>query len=414
MQPITLSHVWKRYQLGSKHDSLRDAIPALLKRMSGRNGHALRDGEFWALQDVSFTVARGETLGIVGPNGAGKSTILKLLSRICEQTQGDIAVRGRLAALIEVGAGFHPDLTGRENIYLNGTIMGLRRREIDRLFDSIVAFSELEQFLDMPVKRYSSGMTVRLGFAVAAHVSPEILLIDEVLAVGDLAFQQKCYQRIQDLKAAGTTIVFISHNLEAVEQLCDRALLLERGQVAREGEPASVLACYRVDVLSRHRAKMRLPHGDQVEARALEDAAITQVLLSDDSGRSVERLRTGARARLAITVRANRPLREPRLQVSISRADGLLCHAASSDASALPDPWGPGETLVALRYDALALLPNVYRVGVQLYEGHNPIPLCRLDEPLYFTMVSESRERGTVQLAHHWDAEGIPASQEAG
>jgi len=232
MNPIAFDHVWKRYQLGSKHDSLRDAIPALLKRWTSRNGHELKDGEFWALRDVSFSVTPKETVGIIGPNGAGKSTILKLLSRISKQTIGDVRVKGRLAALIEIGAGFHPDLTGRENVYLNGTIMGLRHRQINRLFEAIVEFSELGKFLDMPVKRYSSGMVVRLGFAIAAHVNPEVLLVDEVLAVGDLSFQQKCYQRILDLKARGTTIIFISHKLDEVRKVADSITVTSTGSLA--------------------------------------------------------------------------------------------------------------------------------------------------------------------------------------
>src|SRR3989338_7304140 len=299
MHPIEFSHVWKRYRIGSKHDSLRDAIPAMFKRFTGRNGHELKEGEFWALKDVSFDVKKGETLGIIGPNGAGKSTILKLLSRISKQTQGDIVTRGRLAALIEVGAGFHQDLTGRENIYLNGTIMGMRHKEIDRLFDSIVAFSELEKFLDMPVKRYSSGMTVRLGFAVAAHVDPELLLVDEVLAVGDLSFQQKCYQRILDLKERGTTIVFISHNLEAVQRLCSRVLLLHEGQIIRESGPVETISYYRQDVLKKRQFVMKKGKG-QVAVHASNDTELTTVQLLNADGQPRELFETGETMRVQV------------------------------------------------------------------------------------------------------------------
>ena len=252
--PIVFKKVWKRYRIGSKHDTLRDAIPAFFKRLADRNGHGPVEGEFWALKDVSFEVGYGEAVGIVGPNGAGKSTILKLLSRITEQTRGIVKVRGRLAALIELGGGFHPDLTGAENIYLQGTMLGLRRADIKRQYDSIVAFSELEPFLYTPVKRYSSGMVMRLGFAVAAHIQPEVLLIDEILAVGDLSFQQKCFQRIKRLKRQGTTLIFISHNLAAVEKLCDRVLLLKKGQVAGEGDPATLIERYQEEVLGREKS----------------------------------------------------------------------------------------------------------------------------------------------------------------
>src|SRR5215470_13398718 len=203
-----------------------------------------RQEEFWALHEVSFQVERGEALGIIGHNGAGKSTILKLLSRITVPSAGELMINGRLSALIEVGSGFHPELTGRENIYLNGSILGMMRREITKKLDSIVDFAELRQFIDTPVKRYSSGMYVRLGFSIAAHLNPDILLLDEVLAVGDAAFQRKCIQRITELKKNGTTIVFISHDLRAVQQLCDRVILLKKGQIEADGAPAETIELY--------------------------------------------------------------------------------------------------------------------------------------------------------------------------
>jgi ABC-type polysaccharide/polyol phosphate transport system ATPase subunit len=209
-------------------------------RLPGERRAAPRD--FWALRDVSFEVQRGEALGIIGPNGAGKSTLLKLLASITTPTEGEIVIRGRLAALIEVGSGFHPELTGRENVYLSGAILGMKRREIAHKFDRIVEFAGVARFIEMPVKWYSSGMYVRLGFAIAAHLDPDILLLDEVLAVGDAAFQEQCLARIRELRRAGTTAVFISHDLTAVEQLCDRVLLIEGGQIARSGMAVEVVA----------------------------------------------------------------------------------------------------------------------------------------------------------------------------
>jgi len=200
--------------------------------------------DFWALRDVSFNVATGDVLGIVGRNGAGKSTLLKVLSRITQPTSGRARLRGRVASLLEVGTGFHPELSGRENIFLNGAILGMRRAEIARKFDEIVAFAEIEQFLDTPVKRYSSGMYVRLAFAVAAHLEPEILIVDEVLAVGDAAFQKRCLGKMTEVARGGRTILFVSHNMSAVQTLCGRAVLLEKGSVAAIGEPAEVLARY--------------------------------------------------------------------------------------------------------------------------------------------------------------------------
>jgi len=370
--------------------TLRDAIPALLRRVTGRNGYALQDDEFWALKDVSFDVKRGETLGIIGPNGAGKSTMLKLLSRISKQTKGEITVQGRLAALIEVGAGFHHDLTGRENIYLNGTILGMRSKEIDRLFDSIVAFSELERFLDMPVKRYSSGMTVRLGFSVAAHLKPENLLIDEVLAVGDLSFQQKCFQRIADLKAQDTTIIFISHNLEAVQRLCDRVILLNEGQAVHEGDAVDTVAYYRREVLRYRRSakEQRLIRSATGTANGIE---LTRVALLDASGQPSERLETGQPMRVELAYRTLRPVRNPSVAVTIERLDGLVCHEASTRHAGLAwDAW-TGAGSLTLEYDELALLPNTYHVVVSVFEGHHLAPIAVVRGRLYFNVTSPQR-----------------------
>jgi len=201
--------------------------------------------EFWAVREVSFEVKRGEALGIIGHNGAGKSTILKLLASITAPSAGEITINGRAAALIEVGSGFHPELTGRENVYLSGSILGMPRNEIGQKIESIIDFAEIREFIDIPVKRYSSGMYVRLGFAIAAHLEPEILLLDEVLAVGDMAFQRKCLDRVRALRQAGRTIVFISHDLNAVEALCDRVLLMQRGEVIADGPPGEVIGQYK-------------------------------------------------------------------------------------------------------------------------------------------------------------------------
>jgi len=242
---VAVERVSKKFRRGELHDSLRDLVPALLARAVRRFPRPeLAAREFWALDDVSFAVGRGEALGVVGGNGAGKSTLLKLLSRILRPTRGAVRIRGRLSALIEVSAGFHPDLTGRENVFLYGTILGMSREDIRRRFDAIVAFSGLEEFIDTPVKRYSSGMFARLGFSVAAHVDPDILLVDEVLSVGDLVFQRRCMDRMREVIGRGTTVVFVSHNLRAVSELCTRALLLDHGRVAAEGEPGRVVEAY--------------------------------------------------------------------------------------------------------------------------------------------------------------------------
>jgi ABC-type polysaccharide/polyol phosphate transport system ATPase subunit len=242
---IEFRHVWKKFRRGELHDSLRDLMPAVASRLfRPRPGDTLTSREFWAVEDVSFTVRPGEALGIIGANGAGKSTVLRLLTRILRPTRGACGVRGRVGALIEIAAGFHQDLTGAENIFLQGSIMGMTRREIAARFDDIVAFSELSDFIDTPVKRYSSGMNARLGFAIAAHLSPDVLIVDEVLAVGDYRFQRKAFDRINEMVHRGMPVVMVSHQLEKIEALCTECLLLNRGRLVKRGAPAECIAEY--------------------------------------------------------------------------------------------------------------------------------------------------------------------------
>jgi lipopolysaccharide transport system ATP-binding protein len=289
---LELNQVSKRFRKGELHDSLRDAIPALVRRLAGRRNQAAADREFWALRDVSLAVDRGEVLGIIGHNGAGKSTMLKILSGVLKPTLGKICVNGSLSALIEVGAGFHPELTGRQNIYLNGTILGMKRSEIAKKFDQIVAFSGLEEFLDTPVKRYSTGMYARLGFSVAAHVDPEILIVDEVLSVGDYVFQNKCMERMKDIVKGGAAVIFVSHNLNAVASLCTRALLLDHGRVINEGTPQ--------DVMHAYLGQARVP----LEDPASKEVYIANVVIRDQDGPKM-RFESGEDAWLDIDVKAN-------------------------------------------------------------------------------------------------------------
>jgi lipopolysaccharide transport system ATP-binding protein len=242
--PAVQAHgVSKRYTLGQLRGGYRLLSETLADRVRRKPGPPA-EREFWAIRDVDFEVAPGETFGIVGHNGAGKSTLLKILSRVTPPTAGEIKIRGRVGALLEVGTGFHPELTGRENIFLNGAVLGMRRAEIQRRFDEIVEFAEVARFIDTPVKRYSSGMYLRLAFAVAAHLEPEVLIVDEVLSVGDLAFQEKCLGRMERVAGEGRTVLFVSHNLAAVQKLCPRAMLLSRGHKVAEGDTASVINEY--------------------------------------------------------------------------------------------------------------------------------------------------------------------------
>ena len=251
---VRCEQVWKRFRRGEHHDSLRDFLPALLRR--GRTRRTVAR-EFWALRDVSFEVRPGEAFGVIGPNGAGKSTLLKLLTRILRPTHGTVHVRGRQGVLIEVAAGFHQDLTGRENLFLQGAIMGMSSAETSRKFDQIVEFAGVADFIDTPVKRYSSGMNARLGFAIAAHLDPEVLFVDEVLAVGDLDFQKKAYARMRELVRSGIPVVMVSHQLDRIAELCTHALLLDHGTVVRQGTPQECIAHY----LDPDRGGF-VPHGD--------------------------------------------------------------------------------------------------------------------------------------------------------
>ena len=276
---IEVENISKRYRLGQFNArSLREEAERLFRRRrsngkdDGASGPA-NESEFWALKDVSFSVQPGEVIGIIGRNGGGKSTLLKIVSRVTEPTSGEIRIRGRVASLLEVGTGFHPELTGRENIFLNGAILGMTRAEIKTKFDEIIAFAEVERFLDTPVKRYSSGMYVRLAFAVAAHLEPEILIVDEVLAVGDGEFQKKCLGKMRDISCGGRTILFVSHNLDAIKTLCDRAILLEAGQLKSDLPPAEAIAVYLYRDYARNVVTFDTCHAGPSISRAEVDQA---------------------------------------------------------------------------------------------------------------------------------------------
>lgn len=243
---IRVDGMWKKFKRGHVHDSLRDLIPAMARRMVGRRpaGEELTEKEFWALSDVSFDVQPGDALGVIGHNGAGKSTLLKIVNQIIRPTRGFTEIRGRVGSLIEISAGFHPDLTGRQNVYLQGAVIGMSSAEISRKFDQIVEFSGIEKFIDTPVKKYSSGMNARLGFAIAAHLDTEVLIIDEVLAVGDLSFQDRAFGRILEMGTSGIPVVLVTHQLERMTQLCTKAILLDQGRVVKTGTPEECVQTY--------------------------------------------------------------------------------------------------------------------------------------------------------------------------
>ena len=365
MSAIVFENVSKRYRLGTR-GSLRHAVGQFWDRIRNRNQEVEGRDYIWALKNVSFEVKRGEILGIIGPNGAGKTTALRLLAGITAPTSGNIQTNGRLSALIQLGAGFHPDLTGRENIYLNGSILGLSRKEIDKKFDSIVEFSELEDFIDTPVKRYSSGMYVRLGFAVAAHIDPDILLIDEVLAVGDAAFQDKCWKRIRALQAADTTIVFVSHNTWAVRALCDRVVLLNRGKTELEGPPGEVIEAY--EFSCRDQSVLT----DSVKASSLDPwltpgkIEITDVVLLDENGNQRETFRAGEPMIVQIRYVAHQKVEHVGFELAVERSDRVWCWVARTfqDGIDVGSLQGTGE--LAARIEPLQLMAGAYSLRVQI------------------------------------------------
>jgi lipopolysaccharide transport system ATP-binding protein len=325
---------------------------------------------FWALRDVSFSVEQGEMLGIIGENGAGKSTVLKLISRILEPTTGRVTVQGRVSALIELGAGFHPDLTGRENIYLNGSILGLSKREMDRQFAAIVDFAELERFIDTPVKHYSSGMYARLGFAVAIHVHPDVLLIDEVLAVGDEAFQKKCLERVATIKAQGKTIIFVSHNLDLIRAFCTSALWLDQGVVQARGRTGRVIDSYLKHIATQSEWQQERPNDQTPRENRWGNQAveIIGVDLLDAEGYPRRIFETGEAMVARIRYVAHQEVKSPVFGVAIHRADGTHVNGPNTRLSGFPIERLQGAGEVRYAVEALPLLAGEYEFSAAVYD----------------------------------------------
>ena len=359
MPPVVrFSNVSKCYHLGASRTSVASLARQWVQGAWRGRAASAADTSFWALKDVSFELRKGQSLALLGPNGAGKSTILKLLARITQPTSGQLEVTGRLAALIELGAGFHPDLTGRENIHLNGTLLGLRRREIEARFDEIVAFSELDQFIDTPIKRYSSGMTVRLGFAVASCVEPEILLVDEVLAVGDASFRQKCVNRIKTLLNDGTSLIFVSHDMGLVKAVCETALHIEAGALQHAGPVAEVIDVYNA-AIDRHRANA-LKETEQTAAGRAGVLDIARVEVLDEAGRSGTALYGDGVAEVRVHFVAYRPVTGANVVVRILRSDGLSCVVARTRVDGCSMDIAKGHGTVSVRFSPLQLFGGTY------------------------------------------------------
>jgi lipopolysaccharide transport system ATP-binding protein len=374
MAVIEVNHVSKEFRLGQLQ-SLRQRMDHVVGRLRGK--HVARHPPLKALDDVDFKVEEGEVLGIIGQNGAGKSTLLKMLARISAPTRGTVIVQGAVAPLIEVGAGLVSELTGRENVYLNAVVLGMRRAEIAKRFDEIVAFAELEEFIDTPIKRYSSGMHVRLGFSIATSVDAEILIVDEVLAVGDLAFQRKCFDRMEDMiKRQGKTVVLVSHNIRQVERLCSRALFLDHGKIVSDGKPTDICNLYYEKSEEKIRAAIRQPK--KVGKKYLQssgDIELLSITLLDHAGHPTDRLRHNDDVTVALTYRSHVELPQANFWVGIHTTDFFYLATQSSEEKLARPDIRSGTFAVRCKFKRIPLLPGVYslRVGVQVGEFRAPL-----------------------------------------
>lgn len=390
---VEFDNVAKCYQIGKGLPSLRTAVGQLL---SGEPASL-----HWAVKDVSFAVEPGEALGIIGPNGAGKTTILKLLSRVTFPTRGAIHVHGRLSALIELGAGFHPDLTGRENIFLNGAILGMKRAAIHRRFDQIVDFAGIGKFLDTPVKRYSSGMYARLGFAIAAHVDPEVLLVDEVLAVGDYAFQQKCMARMAELRRQGASLILVSHNLDSIRQVCDCGMVMYRGSVAFQGGAAEAVVAYSNTVRQAARqAQLQAPSEDGLNSRVMTfEAEIVQVTLLDQDEQPVSLVASGQRTTACVEAIFHKDVQAPVFSLTVRTPDGRMVYDTTTRWQGIATPdFRAGES-AHVRFELdMTLLDGEYELGVDIASTTFSHYYDRLECAMTFAVVGRESAQGVADL----------------
>lgn len=414
---ITVENLSKSYLVGHRSDgeghkrytALRDVISNRVRNIA-RNAVNVVYGrhvvlcdqmeEFWALKDVAFEVKRGEVLGIIGRNGAGKSTLLKILSRITEPTRGRVTLRGRVASLLEVGTGFHPELTGRENIYLNGAILGMTRAEIRRKFDEIVAFAEVEKFLDTPVKRYSSGMYVRLAFAVAAHLEPEIMVVDEVLAVGDAEFQEKCLGKMQRVSShEGRAVLFVSHNMMAVQRLCDRALWLDHGGTREIGTAAKIVSAYAG--LARSAARS----GDFSSGRLSGDGRVRLISynVTDADGRGDPPPGTKEDVLIHVRVEAREKIAKPAYGISVVNERGVLMTCVNTVELGMTQPKLPrGEATICVRINRTNFLPGHYTADFWVMNPQTHI--YAMSENAITFEIGQGAIYGTCRVDHRWGA----------
>ena len=359
--------------------------------------------EFWALKDIDIQVDEGETLGIIGANGSGKSTLLKLMTRILYPTKGKVVTNGSIAALLELGAGFQPDLTGRENVYLNASILGFSKKEVDKRFDNIVAFAEMERFIDNHVRNYSSGMYIRLGFAVAISVDPDILIVDEVLAVGDEAFQRKCIERIEDIQEAGKTIIFVTHNVEMTKEICTRVVMLDHGVIVKEGKPREVVNFY-------HQA-MEVDESERSE-RGSRQMEVLGVALLNEKDEPVNEFDTGEDMKIRVAYRANEPIDDPVFGFSIDDYRGFTAYGTNTRLKGLELGTVEGEGFVQFDLKSLPMLEGRYLVSVAIHSRDESIVYHWLDRFYPFDMHSDIEDVGLLYIPSDvYVMQNVPVTQ---
>jgi ABC-type polysaccharide/polyol phosphate transport system ATPase subunit len=396
---IHVDHVWKKFRKGQMEDSLRDLIPSMCARLLGR-APRVNKNDFWALNDVTFEVQQGESIGIIGPNGAGKSTLLKLLSRIIRPNKGSYHVNGRLSALIEVGAGFHQDLTGRENIYLNGAILGMARKEIRGKEEAIIDFAGVEEFIDTPVKRYSSGMKARLGFAVAAHMEPDVLLVDEVLSVGDARFRQKCINHMNKLIRSNVTVVFISHILDQVRQLCPNTIVLDRGAIVYNGETEGAIRTY-LDLLAAQ-------DGPEVVNESAP-AEVRNIVLRNAEGEETLDLQSRQPVMLDCELVVRHKLRRPALLINVSSVGGVYMGTAHSRRDGMELPTEPGTYRLRFTMDPMVIADGDFMFEFKLHDDPDGHVIWAMRQPRMVSVRGSGVLGPLIHVDGQWEMLSAPA-----
>ena len=393
MYAIRFDHVTKQYRRRQNH-SLRDWFVSLVPRPD-YDAQLGRSSKFKALDDVSFEIQPGESVGLVGANGAGKSTALKLIGRLTGPSKGKVSVNGRVAALLELGAGFHPDLSGRENVFLNAAVLGIPREDVARRMDHIIDFAGLRDFIDMPVKNYSSGMYVRLGFAVAVEVNPDVLLVDEVLAVGDMAFQMKCLDRIRAFQKSGKTILIVSHDLVAMEQFCDDVKLIHQGRLVAQGNPSEVVLTYMKQYMARIGQL-------NVEEHGTREVEIRDVKLRDGEGREGNTFTTGTPLTVEIHYHAQKRIAQPVFGFSLKTANGLYVFGTNTQIQKHDIPFIEGAGTVRLALDPLRLMHGNYFLSLAIHSWDHVEQFHRREDWWPFAVRNPTGALGMIQLDHRW------------